>query len=98
MDWHAVLTSILPYLWIAVIPWAIQFLHAQVAKINDDRLRSMLDEWVHAAEQIYAPGTGPAKKAFVQSLADDAGISVSDTALEAAVHRATCACAKAAGQ
>ena len=86
MDWKEIATAVLPNLWIVLIPLAAAFLREQIAKVHDDRLRSLLLEWVKAAEQMYGSGAGQQKKSYVEAQATNAGLSVSETAIEAAVH------------
>jgi hypothetical protein len=52
-------------------------------RIQDEKLKQMLGEWVKAAEQIYGPATGDAKFKFVLSLAQKYGLGKVD--IEAAV-------------
>lgn len=57
-----------------------------VQRLNDDRLRRLLLELVRAAEQIYGPGNGEAKRAFVEEKLKASGYTdVEREKIEAAV-------------
>ena len=57
-----------------------------VQRIKDERLRQLLLELVKAAEQIYGPGKGTAKRRYVLQQARRHGYEVSRDQVEAAVH------------
>lgn len=58
-----------------------------VAKVRDDRLRALLMELAKAAEQIYGPGKGAAKRRYVQEQAQRRGFGeVGQEQIEAAVY------------
>lgn len=90
IDW--LVQYILPNLWVVLIPFVVKLLLAEIAKVQNERVRLFLIELVRAAEQTFTPGTGIAKKAFVEEQAANAGVRVRDTALEAAVHEVTAPC------
>jgi hypothetical protein len=92
-DW--LVAHILPILWTTLLPIIVKLLLVEIAKLQNETLRALLVEWVRAAEQLLGAGTGTAKKAFVEEQAALAGVSVTDTAIEAAVHEVTAPCAGA---
>ncbi len=58
-----------------------------VQRLNDEKLRQLLLELVRAAEQIYGPGNGEAKRAYVEEKLKQSGYtSVEREKLEAAVY------------
>lgn len=58
-----------------------------IQRIKDERLRQLLLELVQAAEQIYGPGTGSAKRRYVLQQARQRGYpDVTRQQVEAAVH------------
>ncbi len=58
-----------------------------VQRLNDEKLRRLLLELVSAAEQIYGPGNGEAKRAYVEEKLKQSGYtSVERDKLEAAVY------------
>lgn len=59
-----------------------------VARLRDERLRALLTTLVEAAEQLYGPGKGEAKRRFVRERLRQKGLQqVSREELEAAVYR-----------
>lgn len=59
-----------------------------VARLRDERMRALLMTLVEAAEQLYGPGKGEAKRRFVRERLKQKGLhQVSREELEAAVYR-----------
>ncbi len=59
-----------------------------IRRIKDERLRQLLLELVQAAEQIYGPGKGTAKRRYVLQQARQRGYpDVTRQEVEAAVHQ-----------
>ena len=57
-----------------------------IAKVANEKLRALLEALVSAAEQIYGPGKGEEKKAYVKA---NAPAGTTDAEIEAAVYDLT---------
>ena len=78
---------VLPGLGTLLIGAAFGLVRKYVQQLNDDRLRRLLLELVRAAEQIYGPGNGEAKRVFVESKLRESGYpTVAREKIEAAVY------------
>jgi len=77
----------LPGLGTLLMAAALALVRRYINRLDDERLRQLLLELVRAAEQIYGPGAGAQKRAYVTSKLSDYGYGEVDRdQLEAAVY------------
>lgn len=78
---------LLPGVGILLIGFLISLVYQRIRSIKDERLRQLLLELVRAAEQIYGPGKGTAKRRYVLQRAQRRGYpNVTRQQVEAAVY------------
>ena len=77
---------VLPGLGAVLIVFVLNLARHYVQRIKDERLRQLLFDLVRAAEQIYGPGAGPAKRRYVLGQARKRGYAVLRDEVEAPVH------------
>ncbi len=79
---------LLPGLGALVAAVLFSLLRKYIRRIDDERLRQLLLELVRAAEQIYGPGRGAAKRRYVAEKLRQLGLDgVSRDKVEAAVYQ-----------
>lgn len=81
---------VLPGLGTLLMAAALALVRQYINRLEDERLRQLLLELVRAAEQIYGPGAGAQKRAYVTSKLGEYGYrGVDRNRLEAAVYELT---------
>lgn len=81
---------VLPGLGTLLMAAALALLKRYINRLDDERLRQLLLELVRAAEQIYGPGAGAEKRAYVMGKLGEYGYGdVERAQLEAAVYELT---------
>ncbi len=79
---------LLPGLGTLVAAVLFSLLRKYIRRIDDERLRQLLLELVRAAEQIYGPGRGSAKRRYVTEKLRQLGLDgVTRDKVEAAVYQ-----------
>lgn len=81
---------VLPGLGTLLMGAALVLARRYIKRLDDERLRQLLLELVRAAEQIYGPGAGAQKRAYVMGKLGEYGRrKVDRDRLEAAVYEVT---------
>jgi hypothetical protein len=79
---------VVPGLGAALLVAAIAFVREYAKQMKDERVRKVLEALVQAAEQLYGPGKGEAKRRFVREKMKQNGLGeLGREALEAEVYR-----------
>jgi len=79
--------TLLPGVGLAVAAAVIALLREYASRVRDERLRAILTALVEAAEQIYGPGNGDAKRRYVRERMKQKGLTeLGREDLEAAVY------------
>lgn len=89
MDWapvQQVLNAMLAALSTLLVAAAFSLARTYIRRLCDERLRRFLLELVEAAEQIYGPGRGAEKRAWVNEQLRARGYDLERAQLEAAVY------------
>jgi hypothetical protein len=80
--------AILPTLGAGLLTMGIGLAKQHIARLKDEKLKAALLALVQAAEQIYGPGKGEAKRRYVREKMKQAGLqSLSREDMEAAVYQ-----------
>lgn len=78
---------LLPGLGTLVLGAVLSLVRRYIARLDDERLQKLLLALVRAAEQIYGPGSGEAKRQYVMQKLREYGVSNVDREMvEAAVY------------
>ncbi|MGC9318683.1 MAG: hypothetical protein ACP5KN_11700, partial [Armatimonadota bacterium] len=78
---------LLPGLGTLLVAAVLTLVRRYINRLDDERLRALLLELVRAAEQIYGPGRGAAKRRWVTEKLREMGVGpVQRDRLEAAVY------------
>jgi len=93
MDWAPIaewLTRVLlPALGSLLLAALFELARTYIARLKDERLRRLLQQLVAAAEQVYGPGRGAEKRAYVTDRLREQGIVLGRPQLEAEVYELT---------
>lgn len=81
------LQAVVPGLGAALLVAVIAFVRQYAKSLQDERLRNLLLALVKAAEQLYGPGKGEAKRRYVREKMKEKGLqTLSREDMEAAVY------------
>lgn len=87
MDWNLVLEFVVVVAVLAVVVFLVPWLREKLGAERARQIEELIWEAVKAAEQLFGPGTGEQKKAYVTRQLEAKGINASayDAEIEAAV-------------
>ena len=87
MDWNLVLEFVIAVVTIAVAIFLVPWLKEKLGAERAQQIEALIWKAVKAAEQIFGPGAGPQKKAYVVQQLKAQGIDAAahDADIEAAV-------------
>ena len=87
LDWSAIAQFLLAVAALAVATFLIPYLRQKLGAQKAEQVEALIWQLVRAAEQIFGPGAGPQKKAYVVQQLEAQGIDAAahDADIEAAV-------------
>lgn len=87
MDWNLVLGFVVVVAVLAVVVFLVPWLREKLGAERAQQIEELIWKAVKAAEQLFGPGAGEQKKAYVTRQLEAKGINASahDTEIEAAV-------------
>ena len=87
LDWSAIAQFLLAVAALAVATFLIPYLRQKLGAQKAEQVEALIWQLVRAAEQIFGPGAGPQKKAYVTRQLEARGIDAAahDADIEAAV-------------